>query len=176
MEKYIENKKVDTTKSNNVRELQNIGKAAWKFISTLYNTEWDSLVCNIHNNTFRQKVSYYCTLKTTPVKSNKPNIKDMTKPASIERIPPSIPTNIPKEVNKISKFFKLKKLAQANAGPNKSYTQASKIGSNTESVLKIKEVFSTLKAKSIDNIQRMIKGDGKPKPCINITTNCCGNY
>ena len=100
----------------------------------------------------------------------------MTKPASIERIPPSIPTKIPKEVNKISKFLKLKKLAQANAGPNKSYTQTSKIGSNTESVLKIKEVFSTLKAKSIDNIQRMIKGDGKPKLCINMTTNCCGNH
>ena len=39
-----------------------------------------------------------------------------------------------------------------------------------ESILKIKEAFSTLKAKSIDNIQRMIKGDGRPKPCINMTT------
>ena len=39
-----------------------------------------------------------------------------------------------------------------------------------ESILKIKELFLTLKAKSIDNIQRMIKGDGKPKLCINMTT------
>jgi len=39
-----------------------------------------------------------------------------------------------------------------------------------ESILKIKELFPTLKAKSIDNIQRMIKGNGKPKPCINMTT------
>ena len=42
--------------------------------------------------------------------------------------------------------------------------------SNTKNILKIKEVFPTLKTKNIDNIQRMIKGDGKPKPCINITT------
>ena len=39
-----------------------------------------------------------------------------------------------------------------------------------ESILKIKEIFLTLKAKSIDNIQRMIKDDGKPKLCINMTT------
>jgi len=39
-----------------------------------------------------------------------------------------------------------------------------------KSILKIKETFSTLKAKSIDNIQRMIKGNSKPKPCINMTT------
>jgi len=43
-------------------------------------------------------------------------------------------------------------------------------GSNMESIFKIKEAFPTLKVKSIDNIQRIIKGDGKPKPCINMTT------
>jgi len=39
-----------------------------------------------------------------------------------------------------------------------------------ESVLKIKEAFPTLKAKSINNIKRMIKGNGKLKLHINITT------
>jgi len=39
-----------------------------------------------------------------------------------------------------------------------------------KSILKIKEAFPTLKAKSIDDIKRMIKDDGKPKPHINITT------
>jgi len=121
MAKYIENKKINTTRSNSIKELQGMGKAAWKFVSTLYNTEWDSLICNAHNNTFRQKVSYNCTLKTILVKSNKPNIKDITKLASIERKPPPIPAKTPKEVNKISKFFKLKKPAQANTSPNKLY-------------------------------------------------------
>ena len=48
--------------------------------------------------------------------------------------------------------------------------QASRTGSNTENILKIKEAFPTLKAKNINNIQQMIKGDSKSKPHINITT------
>jgi len=36
--------------------------------------------------------------------------------------------------------------------------------------LKIKETFSSLKAKGINNIQKIIKGNGKPKLCINMTT------
>ena len=40
---------------------------------------------------------------------------------------------------------------------------------NTEEILKIKETFLTLKAKNIENIQKIIKDDDKPKPYINIT-------
>jgi len=109
MAKYIKNKKINIIKSNSVKELQ--GKATWKFISTLYNIRWNLLVCNTYNNTFRQKVLYHCIPKTTPVKSGKPNVKDMTKPASIEKIPSLISIKTSKEVNKISKFFKSKKLA-----------------------------------------------------------------
>ena len=50
-----------------------------------------------------------------------------------------------------------------------SYTQASKDKSNTESILKIKEVFPTLKANNIDSIQQMINGNSKPKPHMNMT-------
>ena len=77
---------------------------------------------------------------------------------------PSIPTKFPKEVNDISKFFKIQKPSQAKASLERLYAQASKTGSNTEDVLKIKEFFSSLKAKNIDNIQKIIKGNGKPKP------------
>jgi len=41
--------------------------------------------------------------------------------------------------------------------------------SNTENVLKIKEAFFSLKAKNIDNIQKIIKGNSKHKLQINIT-------
>jgi len=44
------------------------------------------------------------------------------------------------------------------------------IGSNTKNILKIKETFPTLKAKNINNIQGMIKGNSNPKLCINMTT------
>jgi len=44
------------------------------------------------------------------------------------------------------------------------------IGSNIKNILKIKETFPTLKAKNINNIQGMIKGNSNPKLCINMTT------
>ena len=47
-----------------------------------------------------------------------------------------------------------------------SYAQASKQTANTSKVLKIKEAFSALNVKKIDQINNIIKGNLKPKPCI----------
>ena len=170
MSKYIRNKKIDLAKANKVNDLKDISKATWKFVSTFYNARWDSLIADTNNNSFRQKVSFHCTPKTNPVKNDKLKDKNNDKLASIKRLSPPIPAKIPKEVNKISKFFKIKTPSHTNGNQDILYAQASKIDSNTESILKIKEVFSTLKMKNIDNIQCMIKGNSKPKPWINMTT------
>ena len=53
----------------------------------------------------------------------------------------------------------------------KLYVQVSKSSSNTEKVLKIREIFPFLKANSIDNIQKIIKGNSKPKLYIKMATN-----
>jgi len=164
MAKYIRNKKIDLTKANKINDLKDIGKATWKFIFTFYNARWDSLVADTNNNSCRQKVSFHCILKTNPVKNGKLKDKDNDKLASIKRLSPSIPAKTLKEVNKISKFFKIKAPSHANCNQGMLYAQASKVDSNTESILKIKEVFSILKMKNIDNIQYMIKGNSKPKP------------
>jgi len=119
MARYIKNKKIDITKSNRVKDLQGIGKATWKFISTFHKTGWNSHVANVHNNIFRQKVSFHCTLKTNPVKSGKSKGKNTDKPASVKRLPSSISTKTFKEVNEISKFFRTKILAQANVSQSK---------------------------------------------------------
>ena len=75
-------------------------------------------------------------------------------------------------MNEISKYFKPTKKATDSKAINMLYAQGSKktIG-NTEKVLKIKETFPTLKAKNIENIQKIINGNNttKPKPCINST-------
>jgi len=63
---------------------------------------------------------------------------------SIERLPPPIPAKSPKEVKKISKFFKTNKLALNNKSERKSYTQVSQPAINTREVLKIKEAFLNL--------------------------------
>jgi len=152
MAKYIKNKKIDITKSNEVKNLQGISEAAWKFIFALYKASWNSLVTNVYNNTFRQKISYHYIPKTNLAKSSKSKEKDINKPASIKRLLSHIPTKTPKEINKISKFYKIKKPSQANAGLGKSYVQASMTSSNTGNILKIKKAFPTLKAKNIDNI------------------------
>ena len=41
----------------------------------------------------------------------------MTKPASIERIPPSIPTKIPKEVNKDFQVLKIEETGSSKCWP-----------------------------------------------------------
>ena len=39
MVKYIENKKIETSKSNDIKNFKDIGKAAWELISSIYNSE-----------------------------------------------------------------------------------------------------------------------------------------
>jgi len=54
----------------------------------------------------------------------------------------------------------------------KSYAQASSmnLSTNTSKILKIKETFLKLQAKKIENIQKIINGEDKPKPKMNMTT------
>jgi len=54
--------------------------------------------------------------------------------------------------------------------PSVSYTQATKPSANTAEVLKIKEAFLALNVKKIDQVNNIIKGNLKPKPCIQTTT------
>ena len=50
------------------------------------------------------------------------------------------------------------------------YAQVLQSVNNTREVLKIKKAFLNLKAKKIKNIQKIIKGNSKPKPKLNMTT------
>ena len=53
--------------------------------------------------------------------------------------------------------------------PTKSYTQALKQLASISEVLKIKESFSALNVKQIDQVNNIVKGNQKPKPHIQIT-------
>ena len=87
--------------------------------------------------------------------------KDVDKLAAVSVLPPPILAKSPKEVVKISKFFK-KNLD--NKG-EKSYAQASSANTNTaRETLNIKEAFLNLQNKKIENIQKIISGSGKTKP------------
>ena len=39
MAKYIENKKIDPTKANDIKDFEGISKAAWKLLLAIYNSK-----------------------------------------------------------------------------------------------------------------------------------------
>ena len=168
--KYIQNKKIDISKSNDIKDLEGISKATWKLISFIYNSGWNLLIADDYKNSLRQRIASKFTSKVILEKNSKKGEKDTNKPARIEKISPLIPAKSLKEVKEISKYFKPIIPTKNNNSKNKSYAQASKTSSNTKEVLKIKEAFLSLKAKNIDNIQKIINGNNnsKPKPHINI--------
>ena len=49
MTKYIENKKIEQNKANNIPDLKGIDEAAWKIISAFYSSGWDLLIANKDN-------------------------------------------------------------------------------------------------------------------------------
>ena len=172
--KYIQNKKINMSKSNNIKDFEDIGKAVWELILSIYNSGWNSLFADNYKNSFRKKVSLKFTSKVNVEINGKrgEKDKDTDKPARVERITLPIPAKLLKEVKKILKYFKPIKKATNSKVINISYAQASKKTiSNTKEVLKIKEIFSTLKVKKIDSIQKIINRNNitKPKPHINLT-------
>jgi len=96
-------------------------------------------------------------------KTNKPI------PVNIDRIPLPILTKSQKEVNAISKYLKSNKPATDPKKFAMLYAQASKQNTSTSEIIKIKEAFSSIDAKKIDQINNIIKGTPKSKPCIQIT-------
>jgi len=170
MEKYILGKSIDGTEANNIKDFESLGKVAWGFISALYSSQWDNLIVDGTNCTFRNniksKFSPQVAKETT--KSKSPNIFQSS---YVSTIPPPILAKLAKEVNKISKYFK--KQQPVKQGP-KSYVQVSTKQTNTTNVardiLKIKKTFSQLQNKKIETVQKIISNQDKPKPRINIMT------
>jgi len=170
MTKYIKNKKIENNKANEVLDLNSIGEAAWKFISAIYNSGWDSFIADKNNNSFRQKVLLKFTSKLNPVNTSNKGEKKADKPASFKKLSSPILAKLPKEVNEILKFFKKNNPTSEKKDTKKLYTQALSSSINTSEVFKIKETFPNLQTKKIENIQKIINNEGKPKLRINMMT------
>ena len=110
----------------------------------------------------------------TPTHNNKAS--DISTPASIKKLLPSIPAKSQKEINWISKYFRNTK--PVNTTPNKSYAQASKQSytqalkqvNNTSEVIKIKETFPALNTQKVDQIHKIVNSTPKSKLRIQMTT------
>jgi len=177
MAKYISNKKVNPKTANEFKDFDSIGDAVWNFISSVYQSSWDSLYTDNKSKTLREKISAKFTPRITP-SSNTKNIKSTPKlvPASIDKVPPPppLPAKTAKEINTISKYFQNQKPSNNKSKDrlksNKSYAQASKNTVSTAKVLKIKKTFPTLNAEKINQVNNIVNGSFKPKPRIQTTT------
>lgn len=162
--KYICNKQIDPKKSNNIQDFKGMGEAVWNLISSVYQPNWDSLITGKNSYTLRQKILAKFTPKVKPIPKGDDVDKNKLVPACIKKIPPPIPAKSQKKVNQISKYFQNIKSAPTSKLAPKSYTQASPMASNTEQIIKIKDIFPSLGTKKINQIQNIIKGSLKPKP------------
>ena len=125
---------------------------------------------NNNSISLRRKITAKFTPKTQPVIAKNNKAFSKLSLVSIEKIPPLISTKSQKEVNLISKFLKNNKSVNTNTQPSKSYTQALKQNISMSEVIKIKEVFPSIGAKKIDQINNIVKGTPKTRPRVQMTT------
>jgi len=141
---------------------------AWEFISAIYESHWDSLYIDNSRISFRNKVKLKFNPNVNRILVNGKG-KEIVKATYISPLSLPILVKLPKEVNKISKFFK----KNSNHPQKKSYAQAL-VKSNTTNIaldiLKIKKTFLYLQNEKIDQVQKIISSNNnKLRRHINIT-------
>jgi len=104
MGNYIKDKSVNTN-SNDVKDLESVGKAVWEFLSVVYNSHWNSLYVDDSKTLFRNKVKSKFNPQVPQAPVNNKG-KKTVKPTYISLLLSPIPMKTPKEVNEISKYFK----------------------------------------------------------------------
>ena len=170
MAKYILNKQIKLTKANDLMDFNGMGDAVWNFIFLVYESNWDFFYTDNNTNTLRRKIAVKFTPNVQPVPKRPAKETSKYILASIEKIPPPILAKSQKEINIISKYFKNKQVENKTSETNKSYAQVSKQGTSMSDVIKIKDMFLSIRAKKIDQINEIIKGLPKAKYQINMTT------
>ena len=135
-----------------MEDFKEVSKAVQNLIASVYHLGWNLLYTDNYSNFFRQKVSLKFTPKVKPIINGNKGNKNKIVPVSIEKLPSSIPTKLPKEVKEISKYFKNLKVAPVNQNLVKSYAQASKSVNYTEEVIRINDMFPSHGASKIDQV------------------------
>jgi len=119
------------------------------FISSIYDSNWDTLFTNNKTNTLRKKIASRFTPRLQSTLHRNP--KEVNKP------PPLILAKSQKKINIISKFFKNKNLENSTPAKTKFYVQVSKQNASMSDVIKIKETFLSIGVEKIDKINDIVK-------------------
>ena len=174
MGKYIQGKSIDSN-SNNIKDLESVGKVVQEFLSSIYDLHWDGLYINKANTIFRNKVKSKFTPQV-PKSTNNNEGKKIVKPTFISSIPPLVSAKSQREVNELSKYFKKninsqQKKLYANATSPLKQPSPVTLKNIAREMLKIKKTFSNLPNKKIEKMHKVINGSkDKVKPKINMTT------
>jgi len=105
MEKYILRKDIDGSKANNIKDFEGLGKAAWGFITVLYIFQWDNLIVDSTNRSFRNNVKSKFSPQVAK-ETAKPKNANISHSLYVSSLLPLILVKSTKEINKISKYFK----------------------------------------------------------------------
>ena len=167
---HIRSRNVLKGKINDIPKLKDFSEATWNFISSIYESGWDSVYINKNNNSFRNRISNKFTSKIPKNNFSSSFNKPKDKAVEIVRLFLSITAQPSKKVLEKSKFFgKGKKpMATVKTNTRQSYTQVA--NPKVTNILKLKEDFPNLPAKKIKNIHKIINNTGKSKPHIKMTT------
>ena len=90
MAKYIQNKKVNNRKANDINDFDGMGDAIWNFISSVYEAKWDALYTDHKSNMLRSKISSKFTPRNPPTKGNVNKEIPKSNPVTINKAPPSL--------------------------------------------------------------------------------------
>jgi len=157
MAKYISNKQIKPAKADDLMDFNGMGDAVWNFISSVYKSNWDSFYTDNNTNTLRRKITAKFTPNVQPVPKRLAKEASKSILVSIKKISPPIPAKSQKEIKAISKYFKNRQVENKTLKTNKSYAQVSKQGTRTSDVIKIKDMFPSIRAKKIDQINEIVK-------------------
>ena len=91
MAKYILNKQVNPARSNDLDDFKGIGEVVWNLVSLVYQSKWDSLITDKNNKSLREKTAAKLTPRIIPTPTHNNKALDISIPASIKKMPPSIP-------------------------------------------------------------------------------------
>jgi len=94
MAKYMGNKQLDPTRSNEIKDFKGIGEAIWSFISSVYQAKWNMLTADKNGNSLRQKISDKLTPRVIPPTNHNNKPVDKSTPTTMNKMPPLYPSQI----------------------------------------------------------------------------------
>jgi len=150
MHKYILDKAIDGNKANSVKNLKGVSKTVWKFILSLYEVCWNSLIVDNSKMSFRNKIKSKLSPQIVKASVNIKGKKSVKLTYVSSYLPPIL-AKLPKKINEVSKHFK----KNPPSAQKKSYAQVSSkltISNIAMKIPKIKEAFPNLQNKKIEQI------------------------